>query len=226
MTLLLALILLLAFPAEGPGPAPPDPPRVASLPDSVATLYARKDHRGLDRLRAEASTVSDELLLRYRLYPLTRDSEVIGDLPDASECRSARELALLSALWAYRLADAPPWRIPAYGRRADALLQRARELDPDDPFVLLVEGQSALYRPAIFGGSAEAALDRFTRLRDRLRTAEATGTPVEGLPLIESEVWVWYTLRKLGRGDSNALRDRLLAQRPPPLYREFLLDPP
>lgn len=226
MTLLLALILLLAVPAEGLGPAPPDPPRVTSLPDSIATLYAHKDHRGLDRLRSEVSTVGDELLLRYRLYPLTQDSEVIGDLPDAPEGRSARELALLSALWAYRVAEAPPWRIPAYGRRTDALLHRARAIDADDPFVLLVDGQSALYRPAIFGGSAEMALDRFARLRDRLRRAEAAGKPVEGLPLIEAEVWVWYTLRKLDRGDTDALRDRLLAQRPPPLYLEFLLDPP
>jgi hypothetical protein len=222
VTLLLALALLVSPLPDTPPPGEANP----SLPDSAAALYARKDPSGLTRLRAQARTVSDDLLLRYRLYPLTRDTRHLEDLPEPEPSASARDLALLSALWAYRTAEAPAWRIPAYGRRSDALLQRARALDPEDPFVLLVDGQSALYRPALFGGSAETALARFTRLRDALRRREASGRPVAGLPLVEAEVWVWYTLRKLGRGDTDALRDRLLAQNPPPLYREFLLDPP
>gem|GEM_PF-1045399 len=222
MTLLLALALLAAAPAaDRPTPAP-----VPSLADSVATLYARKDPAGLDRLRTRARTVSDDLLLRYRLYPLTQDARHLADLPEPPAGASARDLALLSALWAYRTASGPAWKVPTYGRRSDALLQRAKALDPADPYVLLVDGQSALYRPALFGGSAADALDRFTRLRDLLRQREVAGRPVDGLPVIEAEVWVWYTLRKLGRGDSDALRDRLLAQRPAPLYREFLLSPP
>ncbi len=161
------------------------------------------------------------MLYRYRLYPLTLDARYLDDLPDEADCRTARDLALLSALWAYRAGEAPPWKLPFYGIRSDALLDRARALDPDEPYVLLVAGQSLLYRPGIFGRSPEAALTMFERLRRVLRTR-----PVPGLSPFEPEVWVWYTLRTLGRPHTDRVRDRLLAQNPPPLFRQFLLDPP
>jgi hypothetical protein len=227
----LALFLIVAFlmlhtdppPAgavDGPGRS------TVSLPDTVASLYGQKDRAGLERLHRNVNTVSDELLLRYRLYPLARQSRILDDLPNEGECRSARDFALLSALWAYRLTEAPAWRVPAYGRRTDSLLRRGREIDPNDPFVLLIEGQSLLYRPGLFGGNAETALERFVKLRDLLRRHEAERRPVAGLPALEADIWVWYTLRRLGRDGTDGLRDRLLAQNPPPLYREFLLDPP
>lgn len=224
MPLLLALLLLAPAYAAKPSAFHPAPP--VAHPDTIAVLYGRMDRAGLDHLLAGARSVSEELLLRYRLYPLTRDARYLQDLPDERDLRSARDLALLSALWAYRVAEAPPWRLASYGRRSDALLQRARRLDPNDPYVLLVDGQSYLYRPGIFGGNTEAALERFVRLRDELRRREAAGRPVPGLPPIEAEVWVWYTLRKLGRSDTDRLRERLLAQDPPPLYRAFLQAPP
>lgn len=214
--MLLALLLLLSLPMASDAP-----PLDGSMPNAIAERYAQKDTAGLDRLRARTASTGDDLLVRYRLYPLTQDTRLLDELPDEAACTSARDLALLSALWAYRVTEAPAWRIPALGRRADGLLDRARSLDSSDPFVLLVEGQSLLYRPALFGGSASRALDRFTTLRDRLREH-----PEPGLPLIEAEVWVWYTLTRLDRSGTDALRDRLLAQNPPPLYREFLLSPP
>lgn len=225
---LLFLLALLVFSAD----PPPDradavPTRTAvSLPDTVATLYAQKDRAGLERLQSRTASVSDDLLLRYRLYPLARQRGVLENLPAEVLCRSARDYAILSALWAYRLAEAPVWRLPEYGRRVDSLMRRGREMDAGDPFVLLVEGQSLLYRPGIFGGSAEGALERFVQLRDLLRDRERRRDPVAGLPAIEAEIWVWYTLRRLGRDGTDRLRDRLLAQNPPPLYRDFLLDPP
>lgn len=208
MPLLLALALVLTVPAADP-------------PDTLAVLYARKDRAALERFHARASSVGDDLLGRYRLYPLTRDARYLEDLPDADACRSARDFALLSALWAFRAAEAPAWKLPFYGRRADALLTRARALEPDDPYVLLVEGQSLLYRPAIFGGDAAAALERFERLRGVLQRE-----PVAGLEPMEAEVWIWYTLRRLGRPHTERVRERLLAQDPPPLFREFLTSPP
>ena len=214
MTLLLTLLLFVVPPDR---PAPPDP----ALSDTIASLYAHQDAAGLVRLHAGAHTASDELLYRYRLYPLTLDTRYLDDLPDDSACRTARDYALLAALWGYRAADAPPWKLPVYGTRSSRLLERAQALDPEEPYALLVEGQSLLFRPGIFGGDAEKALARFERLRTVLRDR-----PTPGLSPFEAEVWVWYALRKLRRPHTDRIRDRLLAQDPPPLFRQFLIDPP
>lgn len=206
----LLLTLLLALPLSD------------SPPDTLASLYSRNDSDGLVRLHALASqSLSDELLYRYRLYPLTLDTHYLDDLPDEEDCQTARDFALLSALWAYRAGEAPPWKLPFYGMRSDALLDRARALDPEEPYVLLIAGQSLLYRPGIFGRSPEQALQMFERLREVVQTR-----PVPGLSSFEPEIWIWYTLRTLNRPHTDRVRDRLLAQNPPPLFRQFLLDPP
>ena len=207
MTLLVTL-LLFANPSVSP-------------PDTLASLYAHNDSAGLVRLHARVRTTSDELLYRYRLYPLTLDPRYLRDIPDESDCRSARDFALLAALWAYRAAEAPPWKLPVFGMRSDRLLEHARSLDPDEPYVLLVDGQSLLYRPGLFGGSAEQALKVFERLRTVLRRR-----PTPGISPFEPEVWIWYTLQKLDRPNTDRVRDRLLAQGPPPLFHQFLIDPP
>ncbi|MDX1532195.1 MAG: hypothetical protein R3362_11765, partial [Rhodothermales bacterium] len=207
--LLLALALLAAVPAT------------AAPPDTLSARYVQKDEAALTRMRAAARSTSEDLLLRYRLYPLTGDARLLRDLPGTEACEGARDYALLSALWGFRISEAPPWKVPTYGRRSSALLERARALDPDDPYVLLVEGQSLLFRPALFGGDPEAALDRFERLGAVLRER-----PVPGMEPLEAEVWRWTTLRRLGRPEAEALRQRLLAQDPPPLFRDFLLSPP
>lgn len=207
MTLLLTL-LLFASPSVSP-------------PDTLASLYAHNDSAGLVRLHKRAHTASDELLYRYRLYPLTLDARYLDDIPEESDCRTARDFALLAALWAYRAAEAPPWKLAVYGMRSDRLLERARALDPEEPYVLLVDGQSLLYRPGLFGGSGERALHVFERLRTVLPKR-----PTPGISPFEPEVWIWYTLQKLGRPNTDRVRDRLLAKNPPPLFRQFLLDPP
>ncbi len=190
-------------------------------PDTLASLYAQNDDAGIARLHATIHTVSDELLYRYRLYPLTHDTRYLDDLPDESDCRTARDFALLAALWGHRATDGPPWMLPVYGPRSVCLLDHARSLDPDEPYVLLVDGQSLLYRPGLFGGNAEEALRKFERLRTVLRER-----PADGISPFEPEVWIWYTLQKLGRPHTDRVRERLLAQTPPPLFRQFLLSPP
>ena len=213
--MLLLLTLLLTVPTSDSLPQSPPP-------DTLASLYAHQDSEGLARLHARAArSLGDELLYRYRLYPLTLDARYLDDLPDESDCETARDFALLSALWAYRAGAGPAWKLPFHGIRSDALLDRARALDPDEPYVLLIGGQSLLYRPGIFGRSPEKALAHFERLREVLQTR-----PAPGLSPFEPEVWVWYTLRILDRPHTDRVRDRLLAQDPPPLFHQFLIDPP
>jgi hypothetical protein len=191
------------------------------IADSLALYYAAHDTDAILRLYRQARTREEQLLCSYRLFPLTRNDAWLSRIPDTGEVRSARELALVAAHWGYRTAEAAPWQVPVFGRRSEGALTRARALDPDEPYVLLVEGQSLLYKPALFGGDPAAAQERFERLRTVLRAH-----PTPGLHPMEAELWVWMALRKQGLPAAETFRQRLLAQRPPPLFRQFLLDPP
>jgi hypothetical protein len=190
--------------------------------DSTQTYYAAKDARALAALCADEADDAASLLCRYRLYPLTEDKAYLDDLPtEVADSASACELALLAGLWGYRAARAALPALIKYGRRSERFLQAAKALDPDDPFVLLIEGQSLLFRPSLFGGDREKALARFRTLRDVV--ARRSG---EGVSVMEADLWTWYTLARMNHADADAHRTRLLAQDPPPLYREFLLSPP
>ncbi|MEM6783491.1 MAG: hypothetical protein AAF624_07115 [Bacteroidota bacterium] len=224
MPTLLVLLLTMLSPTPAACCADDRAPAVlsfATYSDSLATFYGSRDVSAMKRLYQDAATVEQRLLARYRLFPITQDDVYLDDLPDADEAASARELALLSALWAYRVANAPPWKIPGYGRRSEALLDRAKALDDDDPYVLLVDGQALLYKPSIFGGDVNAALGQFTHLRRVLPQH-----PHTGIPRVEADVWAWYAMHKLGHDAADSLRIQLLAQRPPVLFRQFLTDPP
>ena len=214
MSFVLAALLLVLAPA-----APPD---ADPIRDSLATYYARQDTRAVQRLyRTHARTREQRLLCRYRLYPLTRDKQYLNDIPSERGVTSARELALISALWAYKAADGSRLALPRNGRRSERILDRALARDADDPYALLVKGQSLLYKPRAFGGDVTAAQRTFEQLRTVLRRNRAPG-----IHPFEAEVWTWMALRKRDRAAADRMQRRLLSRRPPPLFRAFLTDPP
>lgn len=216
--LLVVLLAVSAMPsaARTRSAAPP------SLVDSTQTYYAAQDAAALRRMLERAESRELDLLIRYRLYPLTQDAALLDGLPSDLQAPTARELALLSGLWGYRVMTTSVLNVPKYGLRAARLIEAARLLDPDDPFVLLIEGQTLLFSPPLMGRDREGALARFRRLCDVLPRA-----PDRGVSMTEARLWVWYALTKLDRGGpAAALKAELLASQPPPLYRTFLLDPP
>ena len=190
--------------------------------DSVQTLYAQQDAEGLHRLLEQADTREQEWLVRYRLFPLTEDAGVVEDIPSELPDGSARELALLSGLWAYRAGTVSFIQAFRYGRRSARLLDAARAQDPVDPYVLLVRGQSLLFRPAIAGRDAQEAAQAFQRLTGVLRTTQDAG-----ISTTEARAWRWLALRECGeQAEAEALHETLLTQNLPSLYRQFLTDPP
>lgn len=203
--MILLLVLLLTF---------------APFPDATQRYYASRDVEGLQALCAGVTDVEDDLLCRYRLYPLTEDEQYLSDLPASLDGGTARAQALLSGLWGYKAARAPFHKVPRYGMRAEHLIQQARAQAPDDPFVLLIDGQSLLFKPALVGGDAREALRRF----ERLHTITAR-RPDCGVAVVEADLWRWYALDKLDDAGAEPLRRRLLASNPPRLYREFLESP-
>lgn len=225
MTALVLAALLAAFPSADPTAAPSvAPSRMARpMPDSTQAHYAQKNTEALKQILREADARAQRLLCRYRLYPLTEDERYLEGLPEEPPTgATARELALLSGLWGYRAAEASVFGTMQAGRRSMNFLDAAREKDPDDPFVLLVEGQSLLFRPSFAGGSDEEALRRFRRLREVLR-----GRPNAAIAPTEAALWTWYALRETDRPDAaDALHQKLAARDLAPLYREFLKHPP
>ena len=183
--------------------------------------YAEGNVAALRRLLHTSEDRTIRLLCRYRLYPLTEDAKYLVDLPETLEAPSARELALLSGLWGYRVREAPVWRVPSYGRRSQRLMDEAKHLNATDPYVLLIEGQSLLFRPALFGGDPRNALDCFRRLQQVL-----SGAPDVGISMMEAMLWEWYALEKMDDQAADDVREHLLAQNLPPVYRQFLQTPP
>ena len=192
-----------------------------ALIDSTQIYYAEQNVEALQHLCARTTDRELELVCRYRLYPLTQDPAYLEDLPTDLEDPTARELAVLSGLWGYRVVAAPVYKVPTYGKRTTRLLEEAKALNPKEPFVLLIGGQSLLFRPKIFGGSKKEALEEFNKLCRVLPEATASG-----ISQIEADLWVWYTRDKMNDEEAPTLRSELLAQNPPPLYKAFLLDPP
>lgn len=185
----------------------------------VQHAYAHQDADALRALLREADSRADSLLVRYRLYPLTEDASVLDGLPSGLPNGSAQERALLSGLWSYRAGEASLFRTVQYGRRSADLLERAKAQDADAPYVLLIEGQSLLFRPTIAGRDVKAAADRFERLAAQADTV--------GIPEMEAQVWRWLALKETGeREAARRLRKQLMDRSPAPLYQQFLEDPP
>ncbi|MEM1115503.1 MAG: hypothetical protein AAF845_19230 [Bacteroidota bacterium] len=193
----------------------------SAVRDSITYYYARRDAAAIERLYRTARTREERLLCLYRLFPMTLDERYLDGIPSEAGVTSARELALISALWAFKTANSPAWRVPTYGRRSERILGDALARDPNDAYALLVRGQALLYKPRIFGGDVPEAQRTFERLRQVLAQRS---TP--GIHPFEAEVWIWMAVRKQDNGQGAALQRRLLAQNPLPMFRQFLIDPP
>jgi hypothetical protein len=190
--------------------------------DRVQDAYAREDADALRSLLQTAETRTDSLLVRYRLYPITENAALVDDLPKTLDDGTAREWALLSGLWSYRAGEASIFSAVSYGRRSADLLETAQSIDPNDPYVLLIGGQSLLFRPAIAGKDPDAAAQQFTQLAE---LAEANKT--DGIPPVEAYIWKWLALKEADRtDDAQSLHDQLISRTLPPLYQQFIDDPP
>jgi len=187
------------------------------LSGAIHERYAAGDSAGLRTLLATAPSREDSLEVRYRLYALTRDRAVIARLPDNLSEGRPRELALLSALWAWHIPGSTPWNVVRYGRRSKALLDRALAAAPTDPLVRLIDAQSLIFRPGIAGGDVHRAADRLRELR--LQLTEAGPCLISP---IEVDYWLWYALARAGDPAAGPLRERLQASRLPPLYQRML----
>ncbi len=192
-----------------------------SLAMTIQTFYANTDAASLRALCQEVADQETALLCAYRLYPLTQDADLLTNLPREDAATSARSLALLSGLWGYKAAQASLPALIRAGRRSTRFLEAARAQDPNELYLLLIEGQSLLFRPAFVGGDPARALRLFQELRPIVALDSSFG-----ISLDEVDLWIWYTLDTLGDVEAPVLHARLLTSDLPPVYRTFLLSPP
>lgn len=206
---------------------PVTPSTTTPFADSLQEAYAAQSVDTVRGLLDRASTPTHTWMARYRLYPLTEEENVLGDPPsdpDDLDAPDATQLALLSGIWAYKASETNMFNAIRYGRRSVDFLEAARATDPDNPYVLLVGGQSFLFRPSIAGKDVPKAVDRFERLVQMLETAP---DEVPGISLTEARTWLWLALREDGQsGRADAMHEAVLADGPAPLYRKFLDNPP
>jgi hypothetical protein len=220
------LVGILSLPPVAPA-TPVSPSTTTPFADSLQEAYAAQSVDTVRDLLDRASTPTHTWMARYRLYPLTEEEDVLGDPPsdpDDLDAPDATQLALLSGIWAYKAGETNMFNAIRYGRRSVDFLEAARAENPNNPYVLLVGGQSFLFRPSIAGKDVPKAIDRFERLVEMLETAP---DEVPGISLMEAQTWLWLALREDGQsGRADAMHETVLAGGPPPLYRKFLDDPP
>jgi hypothetical protein len=84
----------------------------------------------------------------------------------ARNARFADAYAAASSVHGWLLtfhADDPAWR-REHSQRSTALMNRGKELEPDNPRVLWVDGGSLLFRPAAYGGDFEAGMQTYRKI--------------------------------------------------------------
>ncbi len=200
----LLLGLLAAAPAiAAPASAAPVSARWMQLERRIESGYFRQNVAGLRALAATlpaddgaaaADTGGGEwqsyygALLAYRLALLARNDEARA-WPFMQQCidrlnralvadpGSAEALALQSACLALQ-SRMDPWRAPLAAPRSRARIDKALELAPDNPRVLLLGSLAARDRPRLFGGDTGQA---FVLLQRAVTAFERQSGP-RGLP--------------------------------------------
>lgn len=158
--------------------------------------------------RALAATPADGIALHYRGYALYRKaSAMANDRSKRKEFKSLLQqadrtldesaavlewpetLALRSAVVGQLIPLSGMLAVVRLGPRANALMDRAMKVGPDNPRVWLLRGISAVYKPSQFGGglgNAERDLKRAIELFSGGSPA-ASQSPAWG----HAEAWAW-----------------------------------
>lgn len=93
----------------------------------------------------------------------------VENTPDFAEA-----LALHSSLLGNKIGVKPLLGM-TLGMKSGALMGKAQALDPDNPRILFLSGQSDFYTPKMFGGSKKRALEKFGLSVERFKEYETAG---------------------------------------------------
>jgi tetratricopeptide (TPR) repeat protein len=200
--------------------------RVDSLTDrhrmALQAAISTGDLSGIARQRQELSRLaaanpSNGLLLHYVGYAWYREA-TLGDTAQREQALDSAESALRRSERLVKLPEThavlstvigqqigrSPWKGMLYGSRVTGEMEKAVELDPENPRIALQQGINAFYSPEAFGGGharARAAFERAIALFDRQRARPPY--PDWG----QAEAWAWLGRTRARAGDSSGARD-------------------
>ncbi|MEM1127539.1 MAG: tetratricopeptide repeat protein [Bacteroidota bacterium] len=97
--------------------------------------------------------------------------------------------ALLGGLYGQKVAFAP-MRAMFLGPKADRMLDQAFQLEPDNPRTALIAARSTYYKPRMFGGDKEAALEGFERAASLFEESMPTDPVQPSWGHDESYAWI------------------------------------
>jgi tetratricopeptide (TPR) repeat protein len=167
-------------------------------------LALMKGPNGLASPEGEPAAVARHI--RYAIGALEISIEGNPDFADA--------LALLSHLYSMAV-RVEPQRGAELGPMGRSLLNRALQLEPDNPRVALIEAMRLFWLPPAVGGDRERGLQRWERAIQLFERADAT----DSSPLPSwghAEAWAWLSGAYLALTDpdseaaSQAVREALL----------------
>ncbi len=110
---------------------------------------------------------------------------------------SAEAWALLSSTLGMRIGISPMTRGFRYGSRSDAAIERALELEPGNPRVLLIDAISLLNKPSLFGGDRDEAMQQLDRA---LAEIAANGTGRFGWG--KADIYTWRGIAQQREGNA------------------------
>lgn len=164
--------------------------------------------------RALTVTPRDPLLLYYRSLALWRIASIDIGLKKNDEAKHALEeadLLLEQATTKSPTADALALRSSVIGQtiglsgnplsgmtlgpKSSGLMDRAMELEPNNPRVWLIRGMSAMFTPTMFGGGTDKA-ERDLRRALELFDADKAVAPAPSWGHADAYIWLGQALQK------------------------------
>ena len=179
--------------------------------------------------RAVTAFPEDALINHYLGYALYRvamrtpgdDTELALEMLEESETHLQRSIdnepiaeshALLAVVLGMRIVDDET--AMNLGMRSRLEMQNARQLDPANPRVRLLEGISAFHAPEVWGGGHESALAHFLAAAD-LFAADHPDPPLPDWGLAETHAWLGQTYAALGKlEEARGAYERALEEEP------------
>lgn len=182
---------------------------------------------------------NDPMLNHYKGYALyveasaaNRDS--VDVLPMFAEAQQALQAsasrlhwpethALLSSVMGQQITDEAS--AMSLGMQSAGELARARQLGPDNPRVWMIDGISAMFTPAQYGGGNEIAERKLRRAVELFEQGTNPAAPAPRWGRAESHAWLGYLLQRTGRAaDARASFQRALVLEPGNVWvRDVLL---
>ena len=119
--------------------------------------------------------------------PIADKAEALLNKADELKKDNSEIYCVKKMIASLRLTVDPMNRYMTYGPAATQALTKAKQLDPDNPRVYLLEGQDKFYTPAEFGGSKEEAKKLFEQAKNKMEafTPESSIHPSWGKAQVE-----------------------------------------